>query len=322
MDTTRRRLLTALLLGPIAVRESLICPADRPRSITSLPRVDAHTHVFDSNPKFYDMLRHINMYTINICVVDKHKHGREDVTQEHAIAQKVSRDSQGRVAWCSTFDPEGFEMPGFADRAIALLDQTFKDGAIATKIYKSIGMELKSRSGNYVLPDDPVFYPIFSALENRNKTLYAHLAEPDAAWLPLDPSSPHYSYYKANPDWHMFLHPEGPSKDTILAARDRVLKRHPKLRVVGCHLGSMERNVDDIAQRFDLYSNFVVDTASRVTDLMLQPRSKVRAFLIKSRIVSFTEPTWDWPPRKSRRMQLNAGKPNMRAIGSSLPPER
>ena len=173
-----------------------------------------------------------------------------------------------------------------------------------------------------MLPDDPVFYPIFSALENRNKTLYAHLAEPDAAWLPLDPSSPHYSYYKANPDWHMFLHPEGPSKDTILAARDRVLKRHPKLRVVGCHLGSMERNVDDIAQRFDLYSNFVVDTASRVTDLMLQPRSKVRAFLIKSRIVSFTEPTWDWPPRKSRRMQLNAGKPNMRAIGSSLPPER
>jgi predicted TIM-barrel fold metal-dependent hydrolase len=281
MDITRRQLLAALLLGQIAAREAMPSPGDRPGSIPASPRIDAHTHVFGSKPAFYELLKRLNMYLLTICVVDKHKRGREDVMQEHAIAQEVSRDSRGRVAWCSTFDPEGFELPGFADRAIAALDQTFRDGAIATKIYKSIGMELKSRMGNYVLPDDPVFDPIFSALEDRNKTLYAHLAEPDAAWLPLDPSSPHYSYYKANPDWHMFLHPERPSKKAILAARDRVLKRHPKLRVVGCHLGSMERDVDDIAQRFDLYSNFVIDTASRVPDLMLQPRSKVRSFLIK-----------------------------------------
>jgi hypothetical protein len=43
----------------------------------------------------------------------------------------------------------------------------------------------------------------------------------------------------------------------------------------------MEEDVDDIAKRFDLYPNFVVDTGARVDDLMVQRREKVRAFLIR-----------------------------------------
>jgi predicted TIM-barrel fold metal-dependent hydrolase len=144
-------------------------------------------------------------------------------------------------------------------------------------------MELKSKAGKYLMPDDPVFEPIFDHIEAQNKTLYAHIAEPMAAWLPLDPSNPDSGFYaeKTQRFWYMYGHPDRPSKAAILAARDHMLQRHPNLRVVGCHLGSMEEDVDDIAKRLDLYPNFVVDTAARVDDLMLQPREKVRAFLIK-----------------------------------------
>lgn len=246
-----------------------------------LARIDAHAHVFNPAPAFYEMLDRLDLRIVNICVVDKHDRGYEEAEPQHAKAVEVFRGSHGRAAWCSTFDPQDWESPGFTDRAIRLLDETFQNGAVAVKIYKSIGMELKSRSGKYLMPDDPVFDPIFDAIQARNKTLYAHIAEPSAAWRPLDPASPHYNYYMSNPDWYMFLHPERPSKRAILAARDRLLKRHPKLRVVGCHLGSMEESVDEIAKRFDLYPNFVVDTGARVPDMMLQPRGKVRAFLIK-----------------------------------------
>ena len=61
-----------------------------------------------------------------------------------------------------------------------------------------------------------------------------------------------------------------PRKDTILAARDHLLQRHTNLKVVGAHLGSMEVDVDQIAQRFDRYPNFAVDTAARVEYLMMQ----------------------------------------------------
>jgi predicted TIM-barrel fold metal-dependent hydrolase len=244
-------------------------------------RIDAHAHVYKAAPEIYEMFRRLNLRLLNICVVDKHDRGFEEAEPQHAKALEVFRGSGGRAAWCSTFDPQDWESPGFAQRVVTQLDKTFADGAVAVKIYKSIGMELKSRAGNYLMPDDPVFAPILEAIAARNKTLFAHIAEPSAAWRPLDPASPHYSYYKENPDWHMYLHPERPSKEAILAARDHLVAQHPKLRVVGCHLGSMEDDVDEIAKRFDLYPNFAVDTAARVPDLMIQPREKVRTFLVK-----------------------------------------
>jgi len=43
----------------------------------------------------------------------------------------------------------------------------------------------------------------------------------------------------------MYGNPRAPSKDTILAARDRLVARYPKLRVIGCHLGSNEEDLGD-----------------------------------------------------------------------------
>ncbi|MGH7867355.1 MAG: amidohydrolase family protein, partial [Candidatus Dormibacteraceae bacterium] len=128
---------------------------------------------------------------------------------------------------------------------------------------------------------DHVFEPIYKDIAAHNRTVIAHIAEPTSCWQPPNPASPDYDYYKEHPQEYAYLHPDWPSKATILAARDHMLAENPKLRVVGAHLGSMEVDVDEIAKRFDRYPNFAVDTAARVPYLMLQPREKVRSFLIK-----------------------------------------
>jgi hypothetical protein len=282
-EVTKMKLSKGFLAAGVSlVVAAVVMAVGAPQSPTpAFTRIDAHAHVFQNAAAFYPMLERLDMRLLDICVVDKYERGYSDIAFQHAMALEVHRASHGRVAWCSSFDPQDWESPGFADRTTALLSKTFADGAIAVKIYKSIGMELKSKSGRYVMPDDPAFSPILDFITARNKTLFAHIAEPTSAWQPLDAANPDYSYYKANPDWHMYKHPERPSKETILAARDRMVKAHPNLRVVGCHLGSMEVDVDEIAKRFDLYPNFAVDTAARVRYLMLQRREKVRAFLIK-----------------------------------------
>ncbi len=305
----RSLLVLALLLLPCFICGVLMArPQDPKAPAAPFARIDAHAHVFNAATPFFEMLNRLDLRIVNICVVDKHDRGYEEAEPQHAKALEVFHRSNGRAAWCSTFDPQDWESAGFAQRAIAQLDKTFEDGAVAVKIYKSIGMELKSRTGKYLMPDDPVFDPIFSALEARNKTLYAHIAEPSSAWRPLDPASPDYKYYKNNPAWHMFRFPDRPSKQAVLAARDHMLKRHPKLRVVGCHLGSMEDDVGEIAKRFDLYPNFVVDIAARVPYLMLQPREKVRAFLIKyqDRVLYGTDQElmpWDKPEEVVKRWE-------------------
>ena len=142
-------------------------------------------------------------------------------------------------------------------------------------------MEIKTKAGKYLMPDDPAFEPVYEDIMAHHRTIVAHLAEPDSCWAPPNPASPDYEYYKQHPEEYAYAHPEWPSKAAILAARDHVLAQHPKLRLVGAHLGSMEADVNEIAQRFDRYPNFAVDTAARVPYFILQPRQKVRDFLIK-----------------------------------------
>ena len=246
-----------------------------------LGRIDAHVHVFAEARPVLDLLDRLNLVAVNVCVVDRYEKGYEEVAPQHAMARHLAEVAGGRLPWIATFDDAGFAEPGFAKSALGEVDRALAEGAHGVKVYKSLGMELRDPKGRYLLPDDDAFAAVFDGLARRGTTVYAHIAEPIAAWEPLDPKSPDYGYYKDAPAWHVHGRPGMPSKREILEARDRLLARHPTLKVVGCHLGSMEEDVDAIAQRLDRYPNFVVDTAARVTHLTLQPCEKVRAFLVK-----------------------------------------
>ena len=92
------------------------------------------------------------------------------------------------------------------------------------------------------------------------------------------------SYFAENPQYHMFLHPDYPSYDDQINARDHLLEKHPDMKLIGCHLGSLEWNVDELAKRLDRFPGFAVDMAARICHLQYQSmsdRKKVRDFIIK-----------------------------------------
>jgi len=246
----------------------------------ALEPIDVHTHDFANDPSFYQWMERLHLHVLDICVADSYNIFRS-LGPELTAAKHFVGGSGGRAKLCTTFDPFAFEDTDFAKRTILHMNRDFAEGAVAVKIWKNIGMQLKRSNRSYVMPDDPVFQPIYENIVAQNKTLVAHLAEPDSCWQPPNPASPDYGYYKENPQWYMYLQPDRPSKPEILAARDRLLEKNPKLRVIGAHLGSMETNVDEIAKRLDRYPNFAVDTAARMEYLIIQPREKVRQFLIK-----------------------------------------
>jgi predicted TIM-barrel fold metal-dependent hydrolase len=131
------------------------------------------------------------------------------------------------------------------------------------------------------MPDDPIFDPIYEYLAARNKTLLTHIAEPIACWQPLTGDNPHMGYYRDNPEWHMYNRPEYPSHAQLIAARDNLVAKHPRLRVVGAHLGSLEFDVDEVAVRLQKFPNFAVDISARLIDLAIQPSAKVRDFFLR-----------------------------------------
>jgi len=251
------------------------------KAFAKLHPIDAHAHVYKDDAAFNDFLQRLNLRILNICVIDDRDPDFKGLEPQRRQVLGVSRSTSGRAAFCTTFSPYDFEDSGFTGKVIQQLNQDFSSGAIAVKIYKTIGMEITNQTGKFLMADDPVFDPIYQHIAAQRRTVVAHLAEPSSCWEPPNPASLDYGYYQKYPNEYAYLHPEYPSKPAILEARDRMMANHPQLLVVGAHLGSMETNVNDIALRLERHPNFAVDTAARVPYLMLQPREKVRAFLIK-----------------------------------------
>ncbi len=243
--------------------------------------IDVHVHVFRTDPAFQKMLERLNLKLLNILVMDDTLPYRKQLQPQIEDALALMRSSRGHIALCTTFDPYKFDSASFHADAIKQIDRDFAQGAVAVKIWKNIGMEIKNNGGQYIMADDPKFEPIYKDIASHGRTLMTHQAEPDVAWGPPDAADPSWSYYQENPQWYVANRPGFPSKQRILEARDHVLANNPQLRMVGVHLGSMERDLDNIARHLDKYPNFAIDTAARMEYLMLMPPEKVRAFLIK-----------------------------------------
>jgi hypothetical protein len=177
---------------------------------------------------------------------------------------------------------KNFETPEWQDDVVKQLGKDFDSGAMAVKIWKDIGMTFRDSLGHFIMIDDPRFDPVLDYIAGRDITVIGHLGEPRNCWLPLDSMTVNSdkSYFKNNPQYHMYLHPEYPSYEDQIDARDRMLEKHPHLKVVGAHLGSLEWDVDELAIRLDKYPNFAVDMAARICHFQVQDREKVRNFII------------------------------------------
>jgi hypothetical protein len=271
--------------------------------IASIEKIDVHAHIFEDLPPLMDFMRANNIRALNVC--NNGTDGHLDVM--HRVGLEVVQKHRDILWLTVTFDLLRRNEPTYVREVTGHLDAMFQQGAVGVKVWKEIGMEIKGPDGKFILPDDPLFDPIYAHIARRGKVLHTHLAEPIEAWLPLDPQSVSYNYYKGNPEWHLYNKPGYPSHAAIIAARDNILRKHPNLTMVGAHLGSLEHDLDALAERFERYPNFNIECAARIRHLARHPRDRVRQFFIKyqDRILYGVDMSWkpfrSGPPRDAMR---------------------
>jgi predicted TIM-barrel fold metal-dependent hydrolase len=243
-----------------------------------IEKIDFHAHYRYDRDFLVPLLAEWNMRAL---LVDVSKTDSTGVHRYWDQIHALEAQYPDRFFLCTGFDAFGIDEPGYADRIIAQLEEEIAAGAQMVKVWKNFGMVYKDAEGNYVQIDDPRLQPIWDYLIGQGIPVLAHIGEPIQAWRPLEEGNPHYGYYRNHPEYHAYQHPEIPSWETIIEARDNWLASNPQLTVVGAHNGSMSHDVDLIAQHLDRYPNFYVENAARFGDLVRQNSDKVRDYFIK-----------------------------------------
>ena len=279
--------------------------------------IDAHIHYCGDHPDCVQALEALDVKLLNVCVAYSPGGWLDQKERYRGLAKAFP----GRYAWCTSFDPPDFAAAGYAERVIAGIEADYADGACACKVWKNIGMELRKPSGDYVRIDDPLFQPLFDYLGRAGRPVLMHIGEPRECWLPLDPSSAHYGYYSTHPEWHMHGRPGIPSYESLIAARDLVVERNPKVRFIGAHLGSLEHDLSEVARRLDRYANLMVDTGARMINLMRAERSDARDFLTRyaDRVIYGSD---FFEERSQAALDLDARRKNIVLLGQAQGAER
>lgn len=249
----------------------------------TVPKVDVHVHINTKENALVQQAEKDNfvLLTINVEVPD---YPTLEQQMNYALGQRDY--SPERVYFLSTFETETIEQADWQNKVISSLQASKEKGSLGVKMWKNIGMVIKDEKEDFIKIDHPKFDPIFQYLEDNNVALCGHIGEPKNCWLPLEEMTVNNDrrYYERHPEYHMYQHPEYPSYEELIEARDRVLERYPNLKFIGTHLGSMEWSVDEIAKRLDKYPNMAVDLTARISHLQYQSltdRDKVQDFFVR-----------------------------------------
>lgn len=246
-----------------------------------IPKTDVHLHINSLNPKYMEFIT-----SYNFRVVSPNVDAGTSIDYQLETASTIKKELPDKFVFLGTFSVDDFGQPEFSNNVIQRINYCMDEGASGIKIWKNIGMDMKDSSNQYVMVYDPRFDDIFKYLEENGIPVMGHLGDPLNCWLPLDKmtDSTDYKYFRSHPEYHMYLHPEAPSYEDQINARDNLLEKFPGLIFTGAHIGSLEWSVDEIAKRLDRFPNMNIDISARMAHLQYQSISdydKVRNFMIK-----------------------------------------
>ena len=266
-------------------RSMLAVPA-HPITKAKMPAIDAHTHVSSnlgkpraagtSGPIFLEEIVGW-MDAMNIQTILNLTGGTGQELKD-SIAM-LDGKYPGRFLNCVEPAYDKAHEPGYPQWQAEELARAKEAGAVGLKLLKTLGLYLREngKTGPLVKIDDPRFDPMWDAAGQLGFPVIIHTADPDAFFTPIDRFNERWEELGNHPSWS-FYGKDYPTKPELLAARNRVIERHPKTIFVGAHVANHPENLDEVSAWFDKYPNLYCDIAARVGELGRQPRRAARFF--------------------------------------------
>jgi predicted TIM-barrel fold metal-dependent hydrolase len=254
------------------------------------PVIDAHTHVSWVNryaPRPGDALQGSPaervaqivrwMDELNLRTMLVHAAGAGDQLRRNIALTQEEHEGRFLVtaepSWDKTADQD------YSAWQAADLKRAKEGGAAGLKILKTLGLYLREDGvgSPLVKVDDPRFDPMWQTAGELGMPVFIHTSDPDAFFTPIDRFNERWEELGNHPDWS-FHGADYPSKGELLAARNRVIERHPGTNFVCLHVANHSENLDEVSSWLNEYPNMYVEIGARIGELGRQPRRTRRFF--------------------------------------------
>ena len=242
-------------------------------------------------------------------VIDVHNHlgaGRETLTEKTVQAYLRAMDDAGvqtvvnldggwgkqlletlnaldrrhpkRFLTFALLDFSNIDDPDWTKREVSRLREGFEAGAKGLKFFKELGLGHRLANKQLLPIDSPKLDPIWKLCAEYKRPVMIHTADPAAFFRPLDHRNERWHELNEHPDW-LFYGKDFPSREELLAQRNRVIEKHPKTTFIGAHFGNNPEDLKTVGKWLDQYPNFYIDIDARINELGRQPYTARRFFL-------------------------------------------
>ncbi len=267
------------------------------------PVVDVHTHfrhrLKHDLGKLDEYVRLMDKHNIAVCcsldgklgdTLDAHlEYVGQKYPDRFVVFANVDWQGEGEEDVPSTW---ACHQPGFGEKTARQLQLAVGHGVSGLKFFKQFGLSYKNPDGSLIAIDDPRWDPIWKACGQLGIPVIIHTADPIAFFRPIDKTNERWEELFRHPEWS-FPPEEYPSRESLLAARNRVIERHPRTKFIGAHMANSSEDLVTVADWLEKYPNLYVEFASRIGELGRQPYTARRFFLqYADRILFGTDGPW------------------------------
>jgi len=275
-DAEQKKTLLLKDFHPVSMLHASVHKVDRAKYYV----VDVHNHVNDAqgiddhiDPKrVVQIMDNTNVKTVVILT------GMWGEKLQKVIDEMV-KPYPGRFMVFTQIDWSKIDDPNFSQEMVAQLDDAVARGARGLKVLKDLGLGVKDKTGKLITVDDPRLDPVWEECGRLGIPVSIHVSDPEAFFHPVDNTNERYEELIEHPDWS-FYGPQFPSKESILAARDRMFAKHPHTTFISLHVANWPENLDYVSHLLDTLPNVNVEFGAREAELGRQPR-RAREFFLK-----------------------------------------